>query len=79
MWLKRSYVPIFSVSEGGDRGSEYLTVFPSESIGHEDRPMTNAKALLQSAWLGDIISVKRYLVSLYTMLTVTIPTSALCY
>ena len=65
MWLETSYVPIFSVSDGGDRGIEYLIVFPSVSIDHEDKSMTNAKALLQSAWLGDIVSVKRCLVSLY--------------
>ena len=34
-----------------------------ESISHEDRSMSNAKALLQSAWLGDAVTVKRCLVS----------------
>jgi ankyrin repeat protein len=32
-----------------------------KSITHEDRSMTNAKALLQSAWLGDAVSVKKCL------------------
>ena len=42
-----------------------LCFFP-ESIYHEDRAMSNAQALLQSAWLGDAVSVKRSLdVSLF--------------
>ncbi len=34
------------------------------SITHEDRAMSNAQALLQSAWIGDAVSVKKYLVGL---------------
>ena len=34
-----------------------------DSITHEDRAMTNAQALLQTAWLGDAVSIKRCLVS----------------
>lgn len=34
------------------------------SIIHEGRAMSNAQALLQSAWIGDAVSVKKYLVSL---------------
>lgn len=52
------------MGRGSDRDSEYLLPISSESIGHEDRSMTNAKALLQSAWLGDAVSVERCLVSL---------------
>ena len=40
-----------------------LTHPHTESIKHEDRAMTNAQALLQAAWLGDAVSVKRCLVS----------------
>ena len=40
-------------------------VYTVGSIQHEDRAMSNAQALLQSAWLGDAVSVKRYLVSEY--------------
>ena len=34
---------------------------PIASIEHEDRAMTTAQALLQSAWLGDAVSVKKSL------------------
>ena len=33
------------------------------SVTHEGRTMSNAQALLQSAWLGDSVSVKKHLVS----------------
>ena len=39
-----------------------LTRPHTDSIKHEDRAMTNAQALLQAAWLGDTVSVKRCLV-----------------
>ena len=33
------------------------------SIRHEGRVMSNAQALLQNAWLGDAVSVKKRMVS----------------
>ncbi len=31
----------------------------TECIHHEDRSMSNAQALLQSAWLGDAVSLRK--------------------
>ena len=43
---------------------ELIILFSSlDSISHEDRSITNAQALLRSAWLGDAVSVKKHLVS----------------
>ena len=42
-----------------------LYIISVGSIQHEDRAMSNAQALLQSAWLGDAVSVKRYLVRIF--------------
>ena len=39
------------------------SLYTAGSIQHEDRAMSNAQAFLQSAWLGDAVSIKRYLVS----------------
>ena len=60
------------MSEGGREGGregegESHSVFDqanplTESISHEDRSMSNAKALLQSAWLGDAVTLRRCLV-----------------
>ena len=47
-----------------DTVGDVIYYFSSASIDHEDRSMSNAKALLQSAWLGDAVSVKRCLVSI---------------
>ena len=39
----------------------YIMCYLVESIQHEDRAVSNAQALLQSAWLGDAVSVKKSL------------------
>ena len=50
---------------------------PVGSIQHEDRAMSNAQALLQSAWLGDAVSVKRYLVRMYSIFTIDLTSLSL--
>ena len=77
--------------EGGREGrlglglyfqNDCQTLDSTESMTHGDRSMTNAQALLQSAWLGDAVSVKRCLVSNHcTILLVLVPCAlaALCH
>ena len=60
-WVWLSYRGVVTIGGGGVSKLCFL----SESIQHEDRSMSNAKALLQSAWIGDAVSLKRYLVRTY--------------